>query len=260
MQADSAAILTRKLPVYHMLLLLVGGLLGCAAPSPQRIHPTAGIPDPQRRARSQAVGGTVSGPRGGRRMGGQPVSAPDITWSPRESRDFVSLPVAAAMGHLERVRHLLRQGAEVNSDQENGEFQGGLTPLDLAIIGSHYEVVQELLNHGALVNGIPNAERPCTALHVAASHGRLQIAQLLLNAGAKASLNTEDYRDKTPLSYALDGEHLEMARFLRARGALLRRWEGEISGVSHLRYCVEEEREYRRRVQNVLKKRRGTRP
>ncbi|KAF0725556.1 hypothetical protein Ae201684_015998 [Aphanomyces euteiches] len=129
---------------------------------------------------------------------------------------------AAQDGDLEKVRKLLDDHADVN-------FKGdwGLTPLHLASLNGHLDIVQELLARGASVNAANNVmqemvERHCillrgtdildvvqellargasadvannfgmTALHRASKEGELEILKVLLDAGANTHLKNED--------------------------------------------------------------------
>jgi len=58
------------------------------------------------------------------------------------------------------------------------------------------------------------------ALHLAARHGRLEAARLLLDRGAQIDAVTNDHHtQRTPLHLAANGGHLEVVRLLLERGA-----------------------------------------
>lgn len=62
----------------------------------------------------------------------------------RACEDETALHLAAANGHHDSVRILLKQGAEVDPEDENG-----CTPLMFAALKNHAHCVNELLGHGA---------------------------------------------------------------------------------------------------------------
>src|ERR1039457_266339 len=73
---------------------------------------------------------------------------------------------AAVVGNIEVVRDLIERGADVNGHDTQGNF-----PLYAAVIGEHSEVVELLIerganvNEGKAVNAFPQSERNTTALY-----------------------------------------------------------------------------------------------
>lgn len=154
---------------------------------------------------------------------------------------------AAKVGNLQVVAALLKAGAAV--DTPDTGF--GQTPLMAAARAGHTEVAKLLIDRGARVNAqtrtgktpefrnpaetrasrgagiqrggwpnrgiresIPGAKTP---LLFAAREGHVDIARLLLDAGA--NLEQADADGVTPLLIALMNEHAEAASFLVGRGA-----------------------------------------
>lgn len=89
------------------------------------------------------------------------------------------LHLAAQEGDIEEVRLLLHLGADVNAFDEIG-----MTALHYAAAGEHLRVIELLLDNGAQVNARHEPTFSDTPLaHVAATCS-LELARLLVNAGA----------------------------------------------------------------------------
>ncbi len=140
---------------------------------------------------------------------------------------------ASMQGHLDVVRVLLKYGAQVNL-RSRGEYAGrlhvdislsdsvnplenlcgttidiyfndgirsdriGVTALMHAAAGSHREIVDELLAHGADVHA--QSQDGATALTFAAIRGNADIVQSLLRHGANVDVRTQN--GQTPLMFA----------------------------------------------------------
>ena len=92
---------------------------------------------------------------------------------------FTALALAAFFGHVEAVKVLLENGADVNQKPPS-RFQN--TAVDAAVAGDHADVVRVLLAAGADPN--VRSEANYTSLHKAAAHGNVEITRLLLDRGA----------------------------------------------------------------------------
>ena len=125
------------------------------------------------------------------------------------------LHTAAAVGNLAVVTLLLSLGADPDTLDA-----GGHTPLycvaneckrpDAA------SVVHTLIRAGANVDADGGVKR-CTALHMAARRGNLEVARALLEAGA--SLEHPDSVGDTPLRRAVNCNRIDVATFLARNGA-----------------------------------------
>lgn len=157
------------------------------------------------------------------------------------------LMIAARLGDTEPIQALLDGGADVNAKDAAAES----TALMVAIRGNHAEAVKLLIAHGADVNartrvGAKPAIRPPNAgggshgagiirggvpergqqdptpggmspLLYAARDGRLDIAQMLVAAGADVSQTEANRID--PLQMAIENDHVDVAKFLLDRNA-----------------------------------------
>lgn len=160
-----------------------------------------------------------------------------------ESRP-IGLFLAAWFGLEETMKRLLAEGCSPNAEVagrtplsyavENGQDAivdlllerpdvevdaGENTPLLHAIEAGHDRIVERLLARGADPNArdITSMTRFCTALHLAAKHGKETIVRLLLAHGAR--VDPEDSRGKTPLSWAAQSGHEAVVKLLLEAGA-----------------------------------------
>jgi len=98
-------------------------------------------------------------------------------------RSYTKLHAAAQSGNLDEVRHLLRAAKNPNHFDE-----GGCTPLHYAAAAGHTEVVKELLSSGADVNAQDDGAIGDTAIGHVAGNCSLEMATLLIQAGADPEL------------------------------------------------------------------------
>jgi ankyrin repeat protein len=134
---------------------------------------------------------------------------------------WTSLHWAAFKGRVEVAQVLLDHGANAKLETEKGE-----TALNLASLGEYdseengVSVVRLLLRRGVDVNAQDKVA--WTSLHWAAFKGRVEVAQVLLDHGANAKLETE--KGETALHLVSRGEYdseehgVSVARLLLERG------------------------------------------
>lgn len=125
---------------------------------------------------------------------------------------FDPLGLAAFFGHVEAVKVLLENGADVNQKPPS-RFQN--TALDAAVAGDHLDVVRVLLAAGADAN--VRSEANYTSLHKAAVHGNLEIVRLLLDHGADPNAARDG--GNRPLDDAREKGHEAVVALLKTRGA-----------------------------------------
>lgn len=123
---------------------------------------------------------------------------------------------AALMGNQREVAaELLKAGADINQEDSFGD-----SPITAAIDGSDPEspvTLRFVLDHGAQPSRINFASNRPSPLARAVETRRLELAAILLGAGANPNEQHLDY--ETPLLVAVKHGHLPMVRLLIERGA-----------------------------------------
>ena len=146
------------------------------------------------------------------------------------TRNYEKFEDAIKKGNLDRVKELIKNGADVNyMDRNFGP------PLFLAAAEGRIEIVQELVRSGAQINISPGIQsrdyRNISVLHVAARRGQLEMVKELIRLGADVKkdyyynpgvANRENPKGKVEglaVKYALDNDHVEVAKLLKKHGA-----------------------------------------
>lgn len=130
----------------------------------------------------------------------------------RRDGNITALGIAASKAHLEVVRYLLEQGAEVDvQDEDYG------TPLYIAAEEGSLPIVQQLLEHQANVNLTGGLHR--RPLNTAAYYGHLEVVQLLLLQKDIEVDPEEDYRYGSALGAAARKGFHAIVRLLLAKGS-----------------------------------------
>ncbi|MCA9450404.1 MAG: ankyrin repeat domain-containing protein, partial [Candidatus Omnitrophica bacterium] len=152
--------------------------------------------------------------------------------------------IAVSTGQIEAATRLIEFGADLEAESRSGHtplyaavFYGQTEMVSLllearevydgdylntqgllisAVSQGHREVVENLLEAGADPNWRYDSESN-EALHLACKLGHKGIAESLIRHGA--ILDATNWRDMTPLHYALLGEHCRIANLLIEKGA-----------------------------------------
>lgn len=120
------------------------------------------------------------------------------------------LDAAASANASKVVSVLLIHGADPNTESRNGA-----SPLEDASLRGFNPIVGMLLDHGALVNQV-NSGSGTTALYAAASFGRGDVVNLLLERGADP--NICGIGERSPYKAALENGYSEIATQIQLHG------------------------------------------
>ena len=148
---------------------------------------------------------------------------PDIEYSNPDNDKRTPLLLAVQLGHIEMVKFLLSQGANIEATDESET-----TPLMTAASLGKVDIMKELLLQGADVQARNKTRR--TALHLAIQKSRDRAISFLLNLNNTDQYGSVDHRKtidvnacdksgKTPLHYCAELGMLEAATMLLDRHA-----------------------------------------
>jgi ankyrin repeat protein len=120
---------------------------------------------------------------------------------------------AATFADVRRLRELLDEQPGLASARSGD----GFTPLHFAAFFGTEEVVDLLIERGAIVDARGSGWMTGTALHSAASANRTDVATILLDAGADP--NARQSKGHTPLHSAAHNGNAALVKLLLGRGA-----------------------------------------
>lgn len=138
----------------------------------------------------------------------------DADTNMRGKNQDTALGIACQNGAVKIIKMLLESGADI---EDTGGDNDWSTPLFCASWCCKPEAGRILLDHGAKVDGPPNATY--TPLHVASSLGHANIVDLLLRYGAKTNIVDEADNWGTPLLASCSQGHLRIVQLLLDYGA-----------------------------------------
>ncbi|XP_070503475.1 protein fem-1 homolog CG6966 isoform X2 [Chironomus tepperi] len=119
---------------------------------------------------------------------------------------------AAAAGHTNIVKLLIRYGANVNSTTKTNS-----TPLRAACFDGHFEIVKYLVAHGADIEVANRHGHTC--LMISCYKGHYKIAQYLLSL--KANVNRKSVKGNSALHDCAESGSLEILQLLLEHGATM---------------------------------------
>lgn len=123
---------------------------------------------------------------------------------------WTPLFLAVIHGHQEIVEILIKAGADPNKQDDRG-----MTSLHWAAYFGHQPIVKTLIQSGAQLDIVDN--EGWTALHKATSEGHRQIVKVLIAAGA--TINPCNKVGNTPLHFAVCKGRIKILRTLVEAGA-----------------------------------------
>ncbi|KAG6995821.1 hypothetical protein G7Y79_00041g077730 [Physcia stellaris] len=145
----------------------------------------------------------------------------DPNLSSREGITRYPLWIAAGLGFDSIVKLLVDKGAEIKTNMDTED-----TPLKIAIIRGHVSIAKFLLQIG------PDSVYLPSLLCDAAWHGQMPIVARLLQLGVDIQAPARHMHSSSPVHFALDRNHADIAQLLIERGTELDRpfpWDWEES-------------------------------
>ena len=127
---------------------------------------------------------------------------------------WTALHLAAFFGQEGAARALLNKGASTKTRSTNPMNN---LPIHAAAAGKHTAIVKLLLEHGTPANA--QQQVGWTALHAAAQHGDVDMAQVLVLNGADVSARADN--QQRPIDLAVLKAHQAMVDYLESNGAAL---------------------------------------
>ncbi|XP_031572371.1 transient receptor potential cation channel subfamily A member 1-like [Actinia tenebrosa] len=138
----------------------------------------------------------------------------DLSLLDKRDRTVIHL----AIGNHMTLKLLLKHKIDLLKHKD----KTGLTVLHYAAKGGYPLDVELILSKQNSLAGVQNVNEE-TPLHLAVSHGWINIVQLLLDGENSHMVNTLDKNERTPLHLAAKNSHADIVEFLLQNGASLQR-------------------------------------
>ncbi|KAM7124689.1 ankyrin repeat domain-containing protein 29 isoform 1-T1 [Ciconia maguari] len=142
----------------------------------------------------------------------------------KDSLGTTALMVASYYGHIDCVRELVLQGADINLQRESGA-----TSLFFAAQQGHNDVVKFLFEFGASTE-FKNKDGG-TALLAACQYGHAKVVETLLKHGA--NIHDQLYDGASAIFLAAQGGYLDVIRLLLSSGAKVNQPRQRIKSLAH---------------------------
>ncbi|KAB7494203.1 Ankyrin-3 [Armadillidium nasatum] len=120
---------------------------------------------------------------------------------------------AVTKGYNNIVQALISKGADVNQLTDDKGKANFLSPLFISSFYGFSEVTKTLIESGADVNLETHGEDREQPLHMAASHGHIDVVKTLMKS-EKINVLLKDYDNRTALELAVANGHLEIVQLL----------------------------------------------
>jgi len=150
---------------------------------------------------------------------------------PTQAALFKTLIQACKDGDLANATQAVDGGADVNKKTPDS-----LTPLFIAVKNKHKPVVEYLLSKGTRIDE-KNGQDGTTALYKACADGSLDIAIVLVDAGADVNLKSS--HGFTPLFIAAENKHKPVVEYLLSKGARVNEKNGPHELTAIYKACAD---------------------
>jgi len=132
-------------------------------------------------------------------------------------------------GALDITKVLVDAGANINFKRMDG-----FSPLYIAVVNNQKHIVEYLVSKGVNIDE-KNGQQENTALVKACFDGSLDIAKVLVDAGANMNLKTKD--KISPLLYAVEYKHKHIVEYLISKGVNIDEKNGQVENTALIKAC-----------------------
>ncbi|KAJ5855263.1 hypothetical protein N7455_009211 [Penicillium solitum] len=160
---------------------------------------------------------------------------PGLHKSPQSADAFPPLWSACRAGQFSMVEFLLQSSADINQKSPSGT-----SPLQVAIIMEHVDIVHLLLSYGESLLINDQGPSSFTALMFASAHGRFEIAEILLEH-PNINVNAVDDQGRTSFWWGAAGGHLVVVHLLANQRGVKKRLKDSNGQTA---YAIAKERKH----------------